>query len=409
MFNSVALDVVIGLVFIYLLYSLLVTILSELIASLFSFRARNLKEAIDRMLTDEKQANWLQRLWETVKLFKIPKKNDVTNAFYDHPEIKYLGSSGLFKLPSSFKADSFSKTLMSMLFGKDIITREIIESNINDLNIPIKKEKDEKEEIVKIKIDAETSEYVRSLWIEAQGDIAKFKLQLEGWFDRTMEHTSEWYKRKIQVVTLVLGLLLAWFFNADTLVIVKNLSNDKGAREQLVSMANTYIESNQYAIDTTKIMNAKVIANMNSRMDTLLSIKGKLETDITRANNILGIGSQLPDSAKIIKGSIGEKNSLPVIEGAFLSNVLKKHPEKLNIKNDYVYFSGSDKWYYFFWLIYHHFFGFLLTAIAISLGAPFWFDLLNKLMSLRTSKKENTNNETSNTINDTVSRLNRVG
>jgi hypothetical protein len=28
-------------------------------------------------------------------------------------------------------------------------------------------------------------------------------------------------------------------------------------------------------------------------------------------------------------------------------------------------------------------FGWLLTALAISLGAPFWFDLLNKFMQLR--------------------------
>jgi hypothetical protein len=29
--------------------------------------------------------------------------------------------------------------------------------------------------------------------------------------------------------------------------------------------------------------------------------------------------------------------------------------------------------------------GFLITAFAISLGAPFWFDLLSKLMRVRTS------------------------
>ena len=29
--------------------------------------------------------------------------------------------------------------------------------------------------------------------------------------------------------------------------------------------------------------------------------------------------------------------------------------------------------------------GWLITALAISLGAPFWFDLLNKLMKLRSS------------------------
>jgi hypothetical protein len=31
--------------------------------------------------------------------------------------------------------------------------------------------------------------------------------------------------------------------------------------------------------------------------------------------------------------------------------------------------------------------GLLLTAIAVSLGAPFWFDLLNKLVSLRAAGK----------------------
>ena len=30
-------------------------------------------------------------------------------------------------------------------------------------------------------------------------------------------------------------------------------------------------------------------------------------------------------------------------------------------------------------------FGWLITAIALSLGAPFWFDLLNKFMKLRSS------------------------
>jgi hypothetical protein len=35
------------------------------------------------------------------------------------------------------------------------------------------------------------------------------------------------------------------------------------------------------------------------------------------------------------------------------------------------------------------FIGFLITAFAISLGAPFWFDLLNKLIRVRgTGKKE---------------------
>jgi hypothetical protein len=31
--------------------------------------------------------------------------------------------------------------------------------------------------------------------------------------------------------------------------------------------------------------------------------------------------------------------------------------------------------------------GWMLTAVAVSLGAPFWFDLLNRFMNLRNSVK----------------------
>ena len=37
----------------------------------------------------------------------------------------------------------------------------------------------------------------------------------------------------------------------------------------------------------------------------------------------------------------------------------------------------------FGWWLWHHFFGFLMTGLAASLGAPFWFDLLNKIVNLR--------------------------
>ena len=53
MFGSVVLDVTIGLVFIYLLYSLLATILNEIITTNIGMRARFLRKGIERMLNDE--------------------------------------------------------------------------------------------------------------------------------------------------------------------------------------------------------------------------------------------------------------------------------------------------------------------------------------------------------------------
>jgi hypothetical protein len=39
------------------------------------------------------------------------------------------------------------------------------------------------------------------------------------------------------------------------------------------------------------------------------------------------------------------------------------------------------------WQLYWHGVGWLLTALAISLGAPFWFDMLNKLIVVRSTVK----------------------
>ena len=52
MFGSTALNIVIGLILIYLLYSLLATIIGEIIATGLGLRARNLERSIKRMLDD---------------------------------------------------------------------------------------------------------------------------------------------------------------------------------------------------------------------------------------------------------------------------------------------------------------------------------------------------------------------
>lgn len=340
MFYSVALNVVIGLVFVFLLYSLLATVISELIATAMGLRARNLKEAIDRMLNDEKPAGFWLRLWDSLSWLKNPK-NKTTDTFYNHPEIKYLGSSGVFKAPSHIKPQSFSRALMSILFGDEKRDKETIETRLRELSEGTKSAVE-----ITRSIDPETLQYLKILWLEAKGDVDKFRLELEGWFDRTMEHTIEWYKRKIRAVLLILGFLLAWFFNADTFVIVKTLSNDKDAREQLVSMANAYIASNQSAMENMAETDSSFTA-IKERIDSLMLIKQELVADIGKANSILGTGCW-PSDAGI---------------------------------------SCREKISYMFGLLYNHFFGFLITAIAISLGAPFWFDLLSKIMALRASKK----------------------
>src|SRR3954464_9411357 len=66
MFNNVVLDVAIGLIFIFLLYSLLATTINEFVAMIFAYRHRMLEKAIEQMLDGK---NYSYYWWDKVANF----------------------------------------------------------------------------------------------------------------------------------------------------------------------------------------------------------------------------------------------------------------------------------------------------------------------------------------------------
>lgn len=439
MFNNVALDVVIGLVFIYLLYSLLATVLSEIFATAFKLKALNLREAIGRMLEDidipgsdvtGTTTPKRNRMMDSLK-FAGKAKGSFLDAFYAHPKIVKLGSSGVFGTPSSYTPSAFSDTIFSLLEIDGKVDKSILD--------------DPQLTAFKKAFAPATARFVKGLWDNSFGDFASFRWKLEDWFNQTMEQSIEWYKRKIRVITLCLGFLMAWFFNADTFKMVKTLSTDDKAREQMVQMATAYIEKGQgtgsqqkegnpelnkaistraaqiNAIDSVLQNNGagtnkdsleknkkELICQItqlkgNNSLDSLMGIKKQLEQDIANANAVMGIGAWPADSITVRYDSTLKKLIyVPQIDPGGLNSCDNK------IRNGTIFLSTGKKWGYFFSLLASNFLGFLLTAFAISLGAPFWFDLLNKLISLRTAVKENTKTKGA-VATDNISPNERVG
>ena len=153
MLNNVVLDVFIGLIFVFLLYSLLATILQELIAARFGLRARMLQKALRRMLEDNVSevsgngvVNWQKEVAEDLDHFFKPfgRNNSyrLLRKFYDHPSIKYLGEGRLFKKPSYLHAHNFSQTIIHLLRGEEYDGRtqnesELIRRHINENTLEI--------------------------------------------------------------------------------------------------------------------------------------------------------------------------------------------------------------------------------------------------------------------------------
>ena len=367
MTGSVALDVVIGLVFIFLLYSLLASIIQEIIATNLSFRAKILEKAIARMLQDpeagdrafkDKFRTW-RRLLTPFDSFEFLKNGGLAKAFYDHPLIQGLGEDKWHSKPSYLSSENFSKVIVDLLRGENIKVGEDIRSYIEKtLGLTLSNKPGNKQnkgvKTLLFNIGEKTKRRILSLWTDAQGDIEEFKSHLETWFDDTMARTSGWYKKYNQTVLFVIGLGIAVIFNVDSVAIAKKLSSDPEIRTQLVSQANNFIATHP---------------NLEEELNVQKAALASIEADSTMKKN----------TEKKYQALIKHRDSLMNQANSLIQNDLKNTSNLLALgwkKGDAT--STNEPWTKHIW-------GWILTAMAISMGAPFWFDLLNKLMKLRAS------------------------
>jgi hypothetical protein len=316
MFGSTVLEVAIGLVFIYCLYSLLTTTINEIISSILGLRGKKLELAIKRMLTDENKAG-------------SALSNQLFDKFFSQPTIKYMTDGrrdswkGLKRVPSYIAAGDFSKgvidSLKEIADSKGQLSLSMVTSALDKLD-PQRK--------------SDTVRLLDSFLQDGSNDLTKFRTQLEQWFDGMMERTSGWYKRQTQWTTFVIGLVMAMSFNVNTFDIVKHLSKDDSARGQIVQLATNYVKNHPAGSGDTSGAR-KADSEIAQRLDSLVAFADSLyRTDIFQSNQLLGMG--WPSFCEFWKG-----------------------------------------------ITWTSLIGWLVTALAISLGAPFWFDLLSKLIQLR--------------------------
>jgi hypothetical protein len=369
MLNIVVIDVVIGLVFIYLLYSLLVTLIQEIIATQFGFRAKILQRSIFRMLEDENKFS--SQFKSVLYLFKKSGNggeiNSTSYEFYNHPLIKFLGEGKLCSKPSYINKETFSKVIIDLLRGEDVKPGD-------DVKLLIQKALDEKKTLWgKVQISEQTLSYLKSVWADAEGDTVKFKKHLENWFDETMDRASGWYKKHIQFILFIIGFILSVAFNVDTIKIVDKLEKDPVLREQIIQHADAFVKANP-DLD-------KQIFSQKAQFDSVQAlIQGKngsqAEMDSLQKQ-------KTEDSLNIVKSLALKAQSDTLLKRAdlLLTHDITDVHHSLGLEWETYECNSSS----LFICILKSMAGWLITALALSLGAPFWFDLLNKLIKLRGS------------------------
>ena len=259
--------------------------------------------------------------------------------------------------------------------------------------------------------EGDTKALLSSIVREADESMASFKLKLEAWYGEIMDRASAWYKRKVQIFLIFIGIGVSIAFNADTFGIVQRLSADPEARLQLVEAAIAYTQQNDAAPAPTDTTGQA--GDFDVRREAVRrQIDGLIEDHIQGLSDLLGLGwAGWDDEYRIYRMTTASLDSLrawrvgtEVVDALedlvapeegwqdYRKDAFKEELAAIlspDVRVEYeprilraaLHREGS-LWNRIEYGM-SHLWGWLFTSLAISLGAPFWFDMLKKVIHLR--------------------------
>ena len=343
MFGSAVLEALIALAFLYLLLSVVCSTINEFISRLLKTRHVTLVKGLEHLLVDPK----------------------LRQDLLAHPLVKVLG-----KNPTYIPSKTFAMALVDIIApagGKVASGSEAVSSAADATPAPATSQgvaaeasdDDAKQSATATSDSSEIlgpplgyeqvrqaignlpdTELRRSLLVLVDNTdqrIDAIQDAVADWFDSTMDRASEWYKHRSHWVLLVLALLVSVGLDADTLEMAEALWRDSGLREGIVAAADGYVTSYNEAGTTPQ---------------------GQAQAEPTQAL------TNVTDQLRKMDFALGW-SSYPETFGAWLVKLV----------------------------------GLLLTTFAVSLGAPFWFDVVNKVILMRRGQSSS-NGSSSKSEND---------
>ena len=338
MFDSALIDVVVALIFVFFVFSLLVSGMNELVRKALNTRAKGLWASVRRMLDEgehDYRTDWSPIIGGTPERLTgtgvSPQETQsgsgavacatLFDQFFNHPLISRLDETPTGKPSrlSHIPPTDFARAVVDILTPRQPDGRpdwEKIGDEIQKLPAPLRSQ-------------------LEVLWAEADDSVEKFRAAVESWFDSSMERVSNWYKKRTRIAMLGYGLLVAVVFNVSAVPLTVDLYENEVIRDTVIGLAE------------------QRIALAEAGEDPVDPATGCTDRDCFR-NEVQAIAD----------------TDLPV----FWRNCPV----------------GSDSWCGFEsdGRIAATVVGWAVTAAALSMGAAFWFALLKRAFQIRSKVKE---------------------
>lgn len=331
-------DIIIAMIFIYAFFASLVSGVNELIVQVLAMRGRVLFEGIAMMLGEfpRDTGSWIVREFKTTKRrlgFADTHLAQRTNALFAHPLIDTLSPPGSSR-PSYISPKTFSTALIYVLSIDGSV--ESLRKSLEDRSKPLNK-------------------LLGPMLDEAKDNLDAFKLKVEEHYNAVMDRASGWYKRRTQFMMFFVGLILAGCLNVDSIYIVQQLQKNPEQVQKLVAEAAEYSPVSAQAESTPADQEKLIltIRDLKNKFDEINTMGLPIGWSVTRATP-----SIQPEVESISGASARDESNITF---SFL-------PGQHNIGVVFI--------------------GWLATALAGALGAPFWFDAISKAFAVRGSGRK---------------------
>lgn len=271
--------------------------------------------------------------------FDVEWRNTISAQIINSPTIKVLKKSKD-AFPAYIPANSFALAIIGLLRNENDVKLDIniIRNRLIDPNCIIK---------------GEAKIALLNLLDTCDDNYVYFIKNLEHFFDDYMDRVSGWFKLKYQKIMFIISFLVAVFLNIDSIEIANRLWKDKNN----LKLAADIVASQSSNI--TKDENSKVVFVNNQAASS-----ERIDTSTER-------GKQIADSLHI-------KNNVENVKSAQYQLTQPGIPMGWTEGN--LPKTLND------WII--KLMGWIITTGAVYMGAPFWFDLLSKLVNLRGTGKK---------------------
>ncbi len=402
------LDLLISVVLIYALLSLLVSVLLEWWNHFRKARAIQLKLSILQLLND-------------------PLNLQFGELFYSHFLIDGMQNKAEKRPPQYISSMLFADVLMDIIGNRvlhDYPVELIGESSSQGKQYKLGAKAEGLTTLQRFKYGLDQlrpsplTDTLQSFFLKCEGNQENLKKMLAAWFDDYMDRASGWFKSQQRNKLFFFGFLVAIALNVDTLHLVRVISLDDTLRNNLVEAAGKITDQYSILSDSAKLKTdslEKIVKKVfpkvslngedgRKHVKRLVDSLGK-NKDSASIEHFTKITSWLKaDSADLEYEqradrilNVATSLNIPIgWDGNSAPKSWWSHPTPLNHHPKQIKAAKQNQLLNYldnrnqggFWNVVKYVLGILITGFSLSFGAPFWFDVLVKLVNIRRAGKK---------------------